>query len=241
MTASTPTRHRPNVLRYLVIGFFTVAPLWVTWVVLDFLFGVLAKTGAPFLKGLARLLRPFSETASAWLVHPAVQYGLAVLVTLVGLYAIGLLTSFVVGKKLIAMIEGLLTRLPLVQTIYNATKNFLQTLSNPSMRGRRVVLIRFPSPEMKAVGFITKVMRDPDTGQEWASVYVPTSPNPTSGYIEILPLSDVVMTDWTMEEAMTFVMTGGTSAKETLRFSKEFSEGKADSDGAEAERQGESG
>ncbi len=103
-----------------------------------------------------------------------------------------------------------------------------------------MVLIRFPSPEMKAVGFITKVMRDPDTGQEWASVYVPTSPNPTSGYTEILPLSDVVMTDWTMEEAMTFVMTSGTSAKETLRFSKGFSEGKADSDGTGAEPQGKS-
>jgi len=54
-----------------------------------------------------------------------------------------------------------------------------------------------------------------------ATVYVPTFPNPTSGYIEILSLADGIMTDWTMEEAMTFMMAGGTSAKETLTFSSQ--------------------
>jgi uncharacterized membrane protein len=65
---------------------------------------------------------------------------------------------------------------------------------------------------------VTKVMRDATCGEELAVVYVPTSPNPTSGYIEILPLADVVMTDWTMEEAMSFVMTGGTNAPDTVCF-----------------------
>jgi uncharacterized membrane protein len=81
------------------------------------------------------------------------------------------------------------------------------------------VLISFPTPEMKTVGFITKVMRDTDTGRELAAVYVPTSPNPTSGYIEIVPLEDVVQTDWTMEEAMSFVMTGGANAPDSVRYS----------------------
>lgn len=72
---------------------------------------------------------------------------------------------------------------------------------------------------MKAVGLITRVMRDADSGQDLAVVYVFTSPNPTSGYIEILPLADVVMTDWTMEEAMSFVITGGTNAPNSVRFS----------------------
>jgi len=138
--SSSSPRHKPNVLRYLLIGFFTVAPLWVTWLVFDFLFRQLAKTGAPFLRGLARLIRPFSETVSTSLLHPALHYSLAALVILVGLYAIGLLTSFVVGKRLIAAVEGLLTRLPVVQTIYRPTRSFLQTLSHPPLQGRRVVL-----------------------------------------------------------------------------------------------------
>jgi len=148
-----------------------------------------------------------------------VQYALAALFTLALLYLIGLLASFVVGKKLIATLEDWVSRLPLVQTIYGAIKRFLQTVSQPPVKGQRVVLISFPSPEMKAVGLITKVMTDTYTGQELAVVYVPTSPNPTSGYIEVLPLADVVMTNWTTEEAMSFVMTGGTNAPDTVCFS----------------------
>jgi uncharacterized membrane protein len=219
MPGNAPTRRKPHLFRYLLIGFFTVAPLWVTWLVFDFLFGLLASTGAPFLKALARLLRPLSDTLATWLLNSDVQYALAALFTLAALYLIGLLASFVVGRKLIASIEYWVGRLPLAQTIYGATKRFLQTVSKPPVQGQRVVLISFPSPEMKAVGLITKVMRDSGTGQELAVVYVPTSPNPTSGYIEILPLADVVMTDWTMEEAMSFVMTGGTNAPDSVCFS----------------------
>ena len=218
MPSAAPTRRKPHLFRYLLIGFLTVAPLWVTWLVFDFLFGLLAHAGAPFIKALARLLRPLSDTLAAWLLDSDVQYALAALFTLVLLYLIGFFASFVIGKKLIATVEHWVSRLPLVQTIYGATKRFLQTVSKPPVQGQRVVLISFPSPEMKALGLITKVMTDADSGQELAVVYVPTSPNPTSGYIEILPLADVVITNWTMEEAMSFVMTGGTNAPDSVRF-----------------------
>jgi len=218
MPSEVPSARNPHLFRYLLIGFFTVAPLWVTWLVFDFLFGLLASTGAPFIKALAHLLRPLSDTLASWLLNTDVQYALAAVFTLVLLYLIGLFASFVLGRKLIATVEYWVNRLPLVQTIYGATKRFLQTVSKPPVQGQRVVLISFPSPEMKAVGLITKVMRDSDNGQELAVVYVPTSPNPTSGYIEILPLADVVITDWTMEEAMSFVMTGGTNAPDHVRF-----------------------
>ncbi|MBW8307070.1 MAG: DUF502 domain-containing protein [Thiobacillus sp.] len=218
MPSEALTRRKPHLFRYLLIGFFTAAPLWVTWLVFDFLFGLLANAGAPFIRALARLLQPLSDTLASWLLNADVQYALAALSTLVLLYLIGLFASFVLGRKLIATVEYWVGRLPLVQTIYGATKRFLQTVSTPPLQGQRVVLISFPSPDMKAVGLITKVMTDAETGQELAVVYVPTAPNPTSGYIEILPLADVVMTDWTMEEAMSFVMTGGTNAPDSVRF-----------------------
>jgi uncharacterized membrane protein len=215
---SAPPSAQPHFLRYILIGFFTVAPLWVTWLVFDFLFSLLAKTGAPFMRAMARGIRPISDTLAEWLLNPAVQYVLAALFTLAGLYGIGLLTSMVLGRRLIAFMERQFERLPLLQTIYGATKRFLLSLRQPPVSGQRVVLIAFPSPEMKAVGLVTKVMTDPDTGRQLAAVYVPTSPNPTSGYIEIVPLEDVVQTDWSMEEAMAFVMTGGTNAPDRLRF-----------------------
>lgn len=204
--------------RHLLIGFFTVAPLWVTWLVFDFLLGILANAGNPLLRALAGLVAPWSATVAAWLHDSAFQKLLAVLLTLAALYGIGLLASLVLGRKLIAQMEALLARLPLVQTIYGGTKRFLHALRKPPVSGQRVVLINFPSAEMKAVGFVTKVLHDEESGRELAAVYVPTSPNPTSGYIEIVPLSEVVQTDWTIEEAMSFVMTGGANAPDKVRF-----------------------
>ncbi len=204
--------------RTILIGFFTVAPLWVTWLVFDFLLGLLAAMGTPFLHGLAHLIAPLSASAAGWLQDSAFQRLFAVLLTLAALYGIGVFASLVLGKKLLEAFEAILGRLPLVQTIYGGTKRFLQTLRKPPATGQRVVLISFPTPEMRAVGFVTKVMKDADSGRELAAVYVPTSPNPTSGYIEIVPLADVVQTDWTIEEAMTFVMTGGANSPDQVRF-----------------------
>lgn len=204
--------------RYVLIGFFTVAPLWVTWLVFDFLLGILASMGTPLLRAAAGLIAPVSATAAAWLLDSDFQKLVAVLLTLASLYAIGVMASLVLGQKLLDAAEAMLARLPLVQTIYGGTKRFLETLRKPPVKGQRVVLISFPNRQMKTVGFVTKVMIDSETGEEIAAVYVPTAPNPTSGYIEIVPLADVVPTDWTMEEAMAFVMTGGTSSPDHIRF-----------------------
>lgn len=208
-----------HVVRYVLIGFFTVAPLWVTWLVFDVLLDILAGIGTPLLLAAARLVRPLSHILADWLLDSSFQNMIAVLLTLGSLYAIGVLASLVLGRKLLNWVESMLERLPMVQTIYGGTKRFLSSLQTPPVSGQRVVLISFPTPEMKAVGFITKVMNDKTTGRKLAVVYVPTSPNPTSGYIEIVPLEDVVQTDWTMEEAMNFVMTGGANAPDLVRYS----------------------
>ena len=216
-----PAARSAHLARYILIGFLTVAPLWVTWLVFDFLLNLLAQIGAPLLKGMARAVRPFSDTTASWLLDSNFQHAVAALLTIASLYGIGLLASFVIGKKVIGIYENILARLPLVQTIYGATKRFLHTVSQPPVTGQRVVLISFPSSEMKAVGFITKVITDKNSGKKLAAVYVPTAPNPTSGYIEILPMDDVILTDWTTEEAMTFVVTGGTNAPDSLNFSNQ--------------------
>ncbi|HEY6239519.1 MAG TPA: DUF502 domain-containing protein [Burkholderiales bacterium] len=210
---------RAHFARYILIGLFTVAPVWVTWLVLDFLFSLLARTGSPFLRVVVKGVRPFSEGLADWLLNPAVQYILAVLVTLAGLYAVGILTTRVVGRRLLDLLEHQLERLPVVQSIYGATKRFLSKVRESPVSTQRVVLIAFPSPQMKAIGLVTRVMSDPDTGRQLAAVYVPTSPNPTSGYIEIVPLDEVVQTDWSVEEAMSFIVTGGTNSPDKLRFS----------------------
>jgi len=81
-------------------------------------------------------------------------------------------------------------------------------------------LIEFPSRDMKTIGLVTRIFTDADTGDEIAAVYVPTTPNPTSGYMELVPTSRLTMLDWTINEAMTFVMSGGAAAPPKLNYSR---------------------
>ena len=84
---------------------------------------------------------------------------------------------------------------------------------------QRVALIEFPTPGMKAVGLITRTLTDRDTGEQLAAVFIPTTPNPTSGYLEIVPMAKVVLTDLSFDEAMSFVITGGAVGPERILFS----------------------
>jgi uncharacterized membrane protein len=204
--------------RYVLIGLLTVAPLWVTWLVFQFVLSRLSRAGSPGVAAVATMVRPLSPTAYDVIMHPAFSFGLAVLITLLGLYLLGRATTLVIGRRLIATMEALLKRIPLAHPIYIATKRFIAAMREQPVGTQRVVLISFPSAEMKTIGLVTKVMRDADTGREVAAVYVPTSPNPTSGYIEIVPIERITETDWTMEEAMRFIMTGGTNAPDTIRY-----------------------
>ena len=215
---SAQVHHGAHFGRHVLIGFFTIAPLWVTWLVFDFLLDLLAGIGRPILLTAASLAAPVSGTLAAWLLNSTFQKLVAVLFTLALIYGIGLFASMVLGRKLIAAVEAMLNRLPLVQTVYGGTKRFLSALRKPPVYGQRVVLISFPTPEMKALGFVTKIIRDEAGGRDLAAVYVPTSPNPTSGYIEIVPLSEVVQTDWSIEEAMSFVVTGGANGPDSVHF-----------------------
>ena len=70
------------------------------------------------------------------------------------------------------------------------------------------------------MGFVTRVMSDAATGEKLAAVYVPTTPNPTSGYMEIVPVKDLISTDWSMDEAMTFILSAGAIAPEKINYSQ---------------------
>lgn len=209
-----------QVIQTMLIGLVTIAPLWITWVFFEVVLGLLANSGRPLLRAFGAAFSPFSPAISDWLQNSVFEKLLALLITLSALYLVGLLASVVFGKKLIAALEALLARVPVIQTIYSGTKRFLQTLRTPPISGQRVVLINFPSRDLKTLGLVTKLMRDSETGQELAAVYVPTSPNPTSGYIEIVPLSDTIPIDWTVEQALSFVVTGGANAPDTINYTR---------------------
>jgi uncharacterized membrane protein len=205
--------------RYILIGLITVAPLGITWLILDFLFNQLSKIGRPWVIGLSRAVRPQYPDAADWLLNETLQSVMAVIIVVIFLYVLGWGTTRMLGQQLIGFFEAMIGRIPFVDSIYRSSKRFLMIAAATPESERRVVLINFPSPDMKALGLITRTMKDSATGEELAAVYVPTSPNPTSGYIEIVPLRDVTLTEWTFDQAMAFIVTGGTSAPETITYS----------------------
>ncbi|PUB79857.1 MAG: hypothetical protein DBO99_02445 [gamma proteobacterium symbiont of Ctena orbiculata] len=212
-------KSRPlHIQRYLISGIITLIPLWVTWLVFKYVFNQLSKLGAPWVKILSRSIQNEYPSVAQWLLEPWFQNTLAVLLMLVGLYLVGLLASRVIGRRILNIFESTVQRLPVIQNVYGLVKKLISALEQKPENVQQVVLIEFPSPEMKTVGFVTRTMVDHNSGQELAAVYVPTTPNPTSGYLEIVPIEKLVSTNWSMDEAMNFIISGGAVAPETVPY-----------------------
>ena len=206
--------------RYVLTGLLTAIPIWATWLVLRFMLRLLAEVGNPIAARLSANLRPNAPTLADWLMHPGFQALIAAALILLVLYLLGWTATRVVGRRLIRGIDRLFERIPLVKTIYGSVRQLVGVLQQEPGKAQRVVLINFPSPDMKTVGLVTRTLTDDVTGREFAAVYVPTTPNPTSGYLEIVPLDRITPTDWTVDEAMTFVISAGAVAPETMRYDR---------------------
>jgi uncharacterized membrane protein len=215
--------HKPDWIgpaqRYVLAGILTLIPIWMTVVVFSFVFGQLSLIGLPVVQGVAAFVEPGSPSLARLLLNSWFQSALAVVLTLIFLYVLGWAATKVIGRRLINLFDALMQRIPIVQTIYGGTKKLLSALQQKPDQLQRVVLIEFPSPGMKTVGFVTRILTDEATGQQLAAVYVPTTPNPTSGYMEIIPVEKLVSTDWTMDQAMTFIISGGAVAPDRINWS----------------------
>ncbi len=201
--------------RYLITGLLTFVPLWLTWEVFKIIFGFLSHVGAPIVAALFAALSAVFPGAAAWLSQDWFQSIIATVGTIVALYLVGFASNRVFGQRLLTAFENLIARIPMVQAIYGGTKKLMAMLATKPAGTQRVVLIDFPSPELKSIGFVTRVFADAE-GRELAAVYVPTTPNPTGGYLEIVPVERLVATDWSMDQAMAFLLSGGAVGPDKL-------------------------
>ena len=209
---------RLHLRRYLIAGVLMITPLWVTWLVLSFIFGLLSRVGQPWLQGMKDVIDSSTSGVPSFLDYAWIESLLAAVLTLALLYVIGWATSRVLARQVIARMEGLMARIPLVQVIYGSTKKLLASLQTRPQNVERVVLVHFPAPPLQTVALVTQVVRDAATGREMAILYVPTAPNPTSGYMVVTPVELLTPTNWTLDEAMRFVITCGTSAPAMMDF-----------------------
>ncbi len=207
--------------RNILAGVITVGPLLVTYLIFSFLLGELARAGLPLVQLLAEAF-PGARLNEPWL-----QWLLAVVLTLVVLYVVGRVTSLVVGRQALRLFEAALERLPFVAKIYGSVRQLIDSMMVKKESSQRVVLVDFPIAGQKSIGFLTRTLTDAASGELLAAVLLPNAINPTSAFLQILPMERVTETDLNMEQAMSMLMTGGAVAPESIRFRRETPDGPA--------------
>jgi uncharacterized membrane protein len=200
--------------RNILAGIITIGPLFVTYLIFSFLLGELARAGMPVIQLFAAFF------PAAWLSYPWLQSLMAVLLTLVVLYVVGRLTSLVVGRQAFSLFESLLERLPFVAKVYSSVRQLIDTMMAKKETSQRVVLVDFPIQGQKSIGFLTRTMTDQTSGALLAAVLLPNAINPTSAFLQILPIDRVTETNLNMEQAMSMLMTGGAVGPDTILFNK---------------------
>ena len=210
----------------ITAGLIIILPIWITYLLIKFLFELMRDTSLWVVETWLEM-----GLGGVWLARWGIstevlqQKGLlafprevqwmieifCVFLTIFFIYCVGVLTANFIGKRLIAAFEVLLGRVPLVKTVYKATKQILASLAGEAGQNfQRVALIPFPTKETRSVGFITGITRDERTGEEICAVFIASTPNPTTGFVFVLPRKDLIeLPDWSVEDAISLVMSGG--------------------------------
>ncbi len=180
-----------------IAGLFVVIPLGITIFILKFLFN--------FADGI---LGTYLDSLITAISHRETHFpGLGMLTGAAVIYLTGLLATNVLGTQFLKWGDELLSRIPLVRSIYTPSKQLTNVFREGKTSYRRAVFVEWPRPGVRAVGFVTaEVERE---GERFVVVYVPTMPNPTSGFALFFRTDEVQDSGMSVEEAVRFVMSGG--------------------------------
>jgi len=196
--------------RYFISGLLVWLPIWVTILVIRFIIDLLDNTMLLLPHGI----RPDSIIGS----HIP---GVGVVITLLVIFITGIIVANFVGKQIIFFGDNLVARIPLVRTVYSSVKQVLETLFKPGGTSfRKVLLVEFPRAGMWSVAFQTGDSApeiDQAVGQnDMVSIFIPATPNPTSGFLMMLPRKDTIELDMTIEQALKFVISLGVMQPNTI-------------------------
>jgi uncharacterized membrane protein len=199
-------RAKVLIRKRLVSGFLMIVPLGITFFVIRFIYDLTVGK-----------ITPFTERFLGHLPGIAVTL-LSVALFLAALYVLGIVTTAVVGKRLMDLAEWGIDRIPLVKTIYGASKQMVETLafheSGPTLKA--TALVEFPYPGIKALGFVVGNIHAED-GQAYYKVFVPTTPNITVGLLQMYKPEDLRVCDLSVEDAIKSIVSGGILAPSYLR------------------------
>lgn len=205
----------------VVAGLFVALPLFITFLVMDWAYRVLLGTLiGPIARWLLKIWFPESVdgTLPYWIEYILAPLA-AILVVLGLLYIAGMFFR----SRLHRTLDWVLLNVPGVNVVYSAVKNVVDAIGNSSTdteNFKRTVLVEFPHPGMKVPAFVTADCVDADTGRTLLSVYVPTTPIPTSGYMLLVPEDEVVEIDWDLNETLQAIVSGGITMPDVVRYNR---------------------
>lgn len=181
----------------MISGLLILGPLVITLFILKFIFAALTAFVLP-------LLRPWLDELPEF-----VLVAVATVAALLVIYLVGMFTTHFLGRRLIKMGEDVMLKLPIVKSVYSASKQVMDTFSASTKAAfTATVLVSFPHPGARALGFVTGTILDPD-GRKLYRIFVATTPNPTSGFLILLPEGDVTFTDISVEDGIKMIVSGG--------------------------------
>jgi uncharacterized membrane protein len=187
--------------RYLVAGVLVWLPILATLWIISFIVSLMDSI---------LLWLPASYQPKALIGFRLPGFG--IVIALVVLLTTGLIVSNLIGKRLVQYWDGVIRRIPLVRSIHGGVKSFAESVFSQSNSFRKVVMIQYPRAGVWSIGFITSEdvgeLRD-KTGVAHSCVYIPTTPNPTSGFIVMVPATEVVELQMTVDSAMKMIITCG--------------------------------
>jgi uncharacterized membrane protein len=202
--AETHTSVVSRIRNYFLTGLILVGPLYITFSLTWW-----------FINWVDDVVRPFVPVAFRLETYLPVHVpGSGLIIAFAALTLLGFLTANLVGRKLVEFGEHILNRTPIIRPLYRSLKQIFETLFSKSGSSfRRVGLVEFPAPGMWSVVFISQPpspdVADRLPGDDHLSVFLPCTPNPTTGFFFYLPRRDVIELDITVEAAMTLVMSAG--------------------------------
>ncbi len=185
---------------YFITGIVVLVPIGITLYLTKFFVSISSK------------LIPTEINPNSYL--PFSVPGLEIVLSVVFITFIGGLSLSFIGRKILQIFNDLLKKIPILRTIYSAIVQMTETLAPNEKSKKSVVLIEYPRKGSWAVGFVTKENKgeiSKKTNQNLVNVFVPTTPNPTSGFLLMFPKEDVVYLDMNFEEASKFIVSAGTS------------------------------
>ena len=188
-----------------------------------FITGVIVLIPIGFTLYLSKILIGFSSKIIPVNINPNsyLPYsvpGIEIIITILFITIVGGLSLSFFGKKILKLIDDLFKRIPFLRTVYSAILQMTETFSNKDEDKKSVVLLEYPRKGVWAVGFATKENTGEmaqKTNQKLVNVFVPTTPNPTSGFLLMVPKDDLIYLDMNFEEASKFIVSAGTSRPKT--------------------------